>query len=64
MIFLYGRMVWGVELVPMVWVGGGIKKARGVNRSGNMHFPCYYSCSEGSRTRAQRLGEIMGEGEK
>ena len=22
--------MWGVELVPMVWVGGGIKKARGV----------------------------------
>ena len=21
--------MWGVELVPMVWVGGGIKKARG-----------------------------------
>ena len=64
MIFLCGGMVWGVELVPMVWVGGGIKKARGVNRSGNMHFPCYYSCSDGSRTRAQRLGEIMGEGGK
>ena len=30
MIFLYGGMVWGVELVPMVWVGGGIKKARGL----------------------------------
>ena len=23
--------MWGVELVHMVWVGGGIKKARGVN---------------------------------
>ena len=51
----------GVEFVHMVSVGGGIKKVRGVNLSGNMHFSGYYSCSEGSRTRAQRYGEIMGE---
>ena len=29
MIFLCGGMVWGVELVPMVRVGGGIKKSQG-----------------------------------
>ena len=52
----------GVDLVHMAWVGGGVKKARGVNLSGNMHFSGYYSCSEGSRTRAQKFGEIMGEG--
>ena len=38
MIFLEWGMVWGVELVHMVWVGGGIKKAREVFGSGNMHF--------------------------
>ena len=38
MIFSHGWMVWGVELVHMVWVGGRIKKARGVIGSGNMHF--------------------------
>ena len=54
-------MVWGVELVHMVWAGGGNKKARWVNLSGNMHFSGYYSCSEGSRSRAQRSGEIMVE---
>ena len=54
-------MVWGVELVHVVWVGGGIEKARWVNLSGNMHFSGYYSCSEGSRSRAQRLEEIMVE---
>ena len=31
MFFLYGGMVWGVELVHMVRVGCGIKKARGFN---------------------------------
>ena len=56
--------MWGVELVHMVWVGGGIKKARWVNLSGNMHLSGYYSCSEGSRSRAQRLGEMMVEGKK
>ena len=30
MIFLCGGMVWGVELVHMVEVGGGIKKSQGV----------------------------------
>ena len=29
MIFLCGGMVWRVELVPLVWVGCEIKKARG-----------------------------------
>ena len=28
MIFSYGGMVWGVELVHMVLVGGGIKKSQ------------------------------------
>ena len=64
MIFLYGGMVLRVEKVHMVRVGDGIKKARWVNLSGNMHFSGYHSCSERSRTRAQRLGEIMGEGDK
>ena len=29
-----------------------------------MHFSDYYSCSEGSRTKAQRLEDIIGEGNK
>ena len=29
--FSYGGMMCGTELVPMVRVGGGIKKARGFN---------------------------------
>ena len=29
MIFSYKETVWGVDLVHMVWVGGGINKARG-----------------------------------
>ena len=55
--------MWGVDPIHLVWVGGGIKKP-GVNLSGNKHFSDHYSCSEESRTKAQRLGEIMGEGNK
>ena len=54
--------MWGFELVHMVWAGGGIKKARWVNLSGNIHFSGYYSCSEGSRPGAQSLGEMKEEG--
>ena len=61
--FVWG-MVWGFELVDMAWAGGGINKARWVNLSGNIHFSGYYCCSEGSRSRAQRLGEIMVEKDK
>ena len=56
--------MWGVELVHMVWLRGGIKKARWVNLSGNMHFSGYYSCSKGSRSKVQRLGEITVESRK
>ena len=43
------------------WGRGWYKKTRGVIGSGNMRF-CYYSShSVGSRTRAQRLGEVKGE---
>ena len=62
MIFSHEGMVYGVELVYMVWEKGGIKKARWVNQSGNIHFSGYYSCSEGSRPRAQSLGEKKVEG--
>ena len=48
----------------MVWVGGEMKKARWVDLSENMHFSGYHSCSEGSRPRAQRLGELMVEEKK
>ena len=53
--------VWGVDWIHLVWVGVGIKKARGVVGSGNMHFRYNLSNLEGSRKRAQRLGEIRGE---
>ena len=64
MIFSHWGMVWEVELVHMVWARGGTKKARYVNLSGNMHFSGYYSCSEWSWSRAQRLGEISVEKDK
>ena len=35
--------VWGVDWIHLVWVGVGIKKARGVVGSGNMHFRYYLS---------------------
>ena len=37
MTFLCRGMVWGVDWIHLVWVGAGIKKVRGVTRSGNMH---------------------------
>ena len=37
MTFSCREMVWGVDLIHLVWVGVGIKKARGVTWSGNMH---------------------------
>ena len=37
MMFLYVGMVWRVELVHMVRVGCGIKKARGFTCPGNVH---------------------------
>ena len=54
--------MWGVDWIHLVWVGVGIKKARGVVGSGNMHlFSIQFEQFRGSRKRAQRLGEIRGE---
>ena len=61
MIFLHVEMMWGVELVHMVRVEWN-EKSRWVNLSKNMHLSGYYSCSERSRPKAQRLGEVMVEG--
>ena len=47
----------------MVWVEFGKKKpGGGVVGSGKMRVRYYFSDSEGSRTRAQRLGEMKVEG--
>ena len=54
-------MVWGVDRIHLVWVGISIKKARGVILYGKNAYLYYFSDSEGSRTRAQRLGEMKVE---
>ena len=59
-IFVSG-MVWGVDWIHLVGVGVGIKKTRGVIGYEKMHFCYYLSDSEGSRTKAQRLGGVVGE---
>ena len=56
-------MVWGVELVPMVWVGGGIKKPGGSLGLEICTFHAIIAIRRGQGQRAQRLGEMMGEGE-
>ena len=53
--------MWGDDLVQLVWVGGCIKKARGVTVCRNMHILDFYSLFGGSRTMCQRLGEMMLE---
>ena len=61
MTFLCRGMVWVVDWIHLVGVGVGIKKTRGVIGYENMHFCYYLSDSEGSRTKAQRLGGVEGE---
>ena len=51
----------GVDWIHLVWVGVGIKKARGLVGSGKMLVLYHFSGPEGSRTRAQRLGEMKVE---
>ena len=53
--------VWGVDWVHLVWVGVGIKKARGGSWVWKYAFSIQLEPFRGSRKRAQRLGEIMGE---
>ena len=59
-IFVSGD-VWVVDWIHLVGVGVGIKKPRGVIGYEKMHFCYYLSDSEGSRTKAQRLGGVEGE---
>ena len=63
MTFLCRGMVWGVDWIHLVGVWVGIKKnpGRGVIGYEKMHFCYYLSDSEGSRTKAQRLGGVVGE---
>ena len=61
MIYSCMGMVLGVDWIHLVWVGVSIEKARGVFESGKNAYLYYFSGSEGSRTRAQRLGEIKVE---
>ena len=58
MIYSSMGMVWGVDWIHFLWVGVSIKKARGVFACGKNAYLYYFSDSEGSRTRAQRLGEM------
>ena len=44
--------MWGGDWINLVWVGVGIKKARGVVGSGKMLVGYYFNGPEGSRTRA------------
>ena len=59
-IFVWGEGV-GSWLNTFGWGAGVYKKNQGVIGSGNMHVWYYFSDSEGSRTRAQRLGEVKRE---
>ena len=61
MIYSCMEMVWKVDWIHLVWVGVSIKKARGVFVYGQNAYLYYFSGSEGSRTRAQRLGEMKVE---
>ena len=61
MTLLCGGRVWVVDWIPLVGVGVCIKKPREVIGSGNMHVWYYLSDSEGSRTKAQRLGGVKRE---
>ena len=54
-------MIWGVNWIHLVGGRGWYNKTQGVIRSGNVHYWYYLSHSEGSRTRAQRLGGVEGE---
>ena len=38
MIFSYQGVVWKIDWIHLVWVAVGIKKAKGVNWSGNIEF--------------------------
>ena len=57
-------VVWGVDWIHLVWVGVSIKKARGVIGYGKNAYLYYFSDLEGSRSRAQRLGEMKVERKK
>ena len=55
------EMVWGVDLVHLVWMESCIKKARGVKVCINMHILDCYGLFGGSGTMCRRLGEMMLE---
>ena len=60
MIYSCRGMVWGVDWIHLVGVGGGIKKPGG-HWVWKYAFCYYLSHSEGSRTGGQRLGGVKGE---
>ena len=61
MIYSCMGMVWGVDWIHLVWVGVSIKKPGGVTGYGKNAYLYYFSDSEGSRSRAQKLGEMKVE---
>ena len=64
MIYSCMGIVWGVDWIHLVCAGVSIKKARGVFEYGKNAYLYYFSDSEGSRTTAQRLGEMKVEWKK
>ena len=64
MIFLIRGVVWAVELVNMVLVGGGTKKARGGAKCMEIFIFWPVRSMRGSRKRAKRLELIRVEGSK
>ena len=63
MTYSFRGMVWGVDWIHLVGVGVGIKIPRGSLGLEICIFAYYSSHSDGSRTRAQRLGGMEGEKE-
>ena len=61
MIYSCMGMVLGVDWIHLVWVGVSIKKPGGSLSMEKNAYLFYFSDSEGSRTRAQRLGEMKVE---
>ena len=52
--------VWGVDWIHLVWVGVGMKKARGGSWVWKYAFSIQLE-PLGVKEKPQRLGEIMGE---
>ena len=61
MIYSCMGVVSEVDWIHLIRVGVSIKKARGVIGYGKNAYLYYFSDSEGSRSRVQKLGEMKVE---